>query len=66
MRYQVQLDEIPDGMKDQIGGDDFDPDEDFIWSNGDLQINYLNLKFNFWLKNNIISKIKKNMTTFYF
>jgi len=24
------LDEIPDGMKDNIGGDDFDPDEDFI------------------------------------
>jgi len=24
------LDEIPDGMKDNVGGDDFDPDEDFI------------------------------------
>ena len=30
LRYQIQLDEIPDDMNQQMGGDDFDPDEDFI------------------------------------
>lgn len=29
MRYKIELDEIVDYNKD-LGGDDFDPDEDFI------------------------------------
>lgn len=30
LRYQINLDEIMDNNAENIGGDDFDPDEDFI------------------------------------
>lgn len=30
LRYKVDLDEIPKDFDSDLGGDDFDPDEDFI------------------------------------
>jgi len=30
LRYKIDLDEIMDNNAENIGGDDFDPDEDFI------------------------------------
>ena len=47
LRYKIDIDEIVDNNAD-VGGDDFDPDEDFIWSNLSWSTSFIS----FYHKNN--------------